>query len=134
MNFDRLLNTRLDQIVPGLFNLLAAPFVFIDALSANIQLELYKIGEATERGAPLTIGMFGPLAKWGFFLALIVSFSLFIVFDSAWHIFFKKLTYKRLSAVIIDLLLLGLVLFLYYIILASVIFFFFSFLLPLHRS
>ena len=134
MNFTRLLNLRLDQIGPAFLNLLLTPLFFADALVANIQLEWLKIGRALGSGVPLTIGMLGPLFKWIIFLVLITFFTAFIVVDSAWHIFFKRLSAKSAKVRLLDFLLLVMVLFLYYFVLSTVIYFFFNIMLPLHSG
>jgi hypothetical protein len=134
MNFARLLNLRLDQIGPAFLNLLLTPLIFADALVANIQLEWLKLNQALGGGVPLTIGMLVPLIKWVFFLALITFFAAFIVVDSAWHIFFKRLSAKSAKVKLLDLLLLVMVLFLYYFVLSTVIYFFFNILLPMHAA
>ena len=134
MNLTRLLNLRLDQIVPAFFGLLLTPLVFADALVANIRLEWLRLGHDLGGGVPLTIGMLWPIVKWVLFLVLITFFTLFIVVDSTWHILLKRFAKKSAKVKVLDFLLLVMVLFLYYFVLSTVIYFFFNIMLPLHAA
>ncbi|MDD5594459.1 MAG: hypothetical protein PHG97_06955, partial [Candidatus Margulisbacteria bacterium] len=58
----------------------------------------------------------------------------FIVIETGWNVWLKNIKQKTLGAIVADLILLVLVLFLYYFILGSVIYFFFNVLLPMHLS
>ena len=134
MNFNRLLNLRLDQIVPAFISLLMTPLIFADALAANVQLEWLKLNHALGGGVPLTLGMLGPLVKWVLFLILITFLTLFIVVDSIWHIWLKRFGVKSAKVRLLDFLLLVMVLFLYYFLLSTVVYFFFNILLPMHAA
>lgn len=125
-------NIPLNSIMPAMVKLLSTPLVFLDALVANIQLEWLKLAQGIAAGTPLTTVMLFHSFKWVLVLILVSIFSLFIIVESTWSILLKNLTKKRIGAILSDVILLGLVLFLYYFILSSAIYFFFNILLPMH--
>jgi hypothetical protein len=114
--------------------LLSPPIVLLKSILKNIDQEVYLVQKLHSSGQGINLGRVFSLLKWSALVLLILGICLFLVVDTVKRVMFAEAKERSSRTVMMDVLAVGLVLFLYYVVVSGALLLFFNVLLPVAES
>lgn len=124
----------LDTLSLALGKLLSPPITLLHSILKNIDQEIFLIQKLYSSGRGISLGRVFSLLKWSALVLFIFGICLFLILDTIKRVMFAEKKERSPVAVLMDVMAVGLVLFLYYSIVSIALLLFFNVAFPIMKS
>jgi hypothetical protein len=118
----------------ALGKLLSPPVIFFSSILKNIDQEVFLIQRLYSSGQGINLGRVFGLLKWCALALFILGICLFLIVDTVRRVMFAEKKQRGPTAILLDVMAVGLVLFLYYSVVSIALLFLFNVAVPVMQS
>jgi|GEM_PF-1552080 len=124
----------LDTLSIALGKLLSPPIILFYSILKNIDQEIFLIQRLYSSGQGISLGRLFSLLRWSALVLFIFGICLFLIVDTMRRVMFAEKKERSPMAVLLDVMAVGLVLFLYYSVVSIALLLLFNVAFPIMKS